>query len=47
MFLDAIVYGMRRGSLMSASLFDYLFHMIAGYLILFFETARQSGGTLM
>jgi hypothetical protein len=41
MLLDATVYGLDRGSLMSASPFDYLFHMIAGYLILFFETARS------
>jgi hypothetical protein len=40
MLLDAAVYGLDRESLMSASLFDYLFHMIAGYLLLFFETAR-------
>jgi hypothetical protein len=26
---------------MSATPFDYLFHTIAGYLLLFFETARS------
>jgi hypothetical protein len=40
MLLDATVYGLDRGSPMSASPFDYLFHTIAGYLVLFFETAR-------
>jgi hypothetical protein len=41
MLLDATVYGLDRGSLMSANLLDYLFYMIAGYLLLFFETARS------
>jgi hypothetical protein len=39
--LDAIVYGLDRGSPMSASPFDYLFHTITSYLLLFFETARS------
>jgi hypothetical protein len=39
MLHDATVYGLDRGSLMSASLFNYLFYTI-GYLVLFFETAR-------
>jgi hypothetical protein len=38
--LDAEVYGLDRGFLMSASPFDYLFHTIAGYLLLFFEIAH-------
>jgi hypothetical protein len=38
--LDATVYGLARGFSMLASPFDYLFHTIAGYLLLFFETAR-------
>jgi hypothetical protein len=41
MLLDATVYGLDRGSLMSASPFDYLFHTIAGNLFLFFETTRS------
>jgi hypothetical protein len=41
MLLDATVYGLDRGSQMSASPFDYLFHTIAGYLLLFFKTARR------
>jgi hypothetical protein len=31
MLLHAAVYGLDSGSLMLASSFDYLFHMIAGY----------------
>jgi hypothetical protein len=38
MLLDATVYGLDRGSLMSTSLFNYMFHLIAGYLLLFFRT---------
>jgi hypothetical protein len=39
MLLDAAAYGVDRGSPMSASPFDYQFHTIAGYLLLFFKTA--------
>jgi hypothetical protein len=35
--LDAVVYGLDHGSLILASLFDYLFHMTAGYLLLFLK----------
>jgi hypothetical protein len=34
------VYGLDRGSSMSASPFDYLFHTIVIFLLLFFKTAR-------
>jgi hypothetical protein len=37
MLLDATIYGLDYGSPMSASPFDYLFHMVVGYLLLFFE----------
>jgi hypothetical protein len=33
--LDAAVYGLDHGSLISASPFDHLLHVIAGYLLYF------------
>jgi hypothetical protein len=41
MLLDSTVYGLDHGSLMLASPFGYLFHIIAGYLLLFFETTHS------